>query len=189
MKRRFQGCSVCRKYCQLFTHEPNTLLGKQYIILPIQTNGGANAEKSQKQPLPLETCGPHLKHQCQYFFIKPNNSSIGSRISTQLCNNGPIGYNGTPNSPPKLPLSFDDHHQNLIHPFLDRPHSPSQTASGSNQPFRHNTLSGQTDRWARRQVHTMSALLAMLIESDAIKSMSNEVLPILFSASLFINRA
>jgi len=37
-----------RKYYQLFTHESNTFLGEQYIILPIQTNGGANAEKSQR---------------------------------------------------------------------------------------------------------------------------------------------
>ena len=48
-----------------------------------------------------------------------------------------------PNSPPKLPLPFDDH---LIHPSLDQPPSPPQTASGFNQPFCHNTLCGQTDR-------------------------------------------
>ena len=35
-------------------------------------------------------------------------------------------------------------------PSLDRPHSPSQTASGSNQPFCHNTLSGPTDRQTYR---------------------------------------
>jgi len=32
------------------------------------------------------------------------------------------------------------------YPSLDRPHSPPQTASGSNQPFCHNTFSGQRDR-------------------------------------------
>jgi len=37
----------------------------------------------------------------------------------------------------------------LIHPFLDRPHLPPQTASGSNQPFCHNSLL-QTDRWGIR---------------------------------------
>jgi len=31
-------------------------------------------------------------------------------------------------------------------PILDRPHSPSQTASESAQPFCHNTFCGQTDR-------------------------------------------
>ena len=34
----------------------------------------------------------------------------------------------------------------LIHPSLDRPHSPLQTAAGTNQPFYHNTFSGPTDR-------------------------------------------
>jgi len=34
----------------------------------------------------------------------------------------------------------------LIHPSLDRPHSPSQTASGSNRPFCHSTFSGHTGR-------------------------------------------
>ena len=29
------------KYCQLFTHESNTFLGEQYVIPPIQINGGA----------------------------------------------------------------------------------------------------------------------------------------------------
>jgi len=49
------------KYCQLFTHEQ---YGEQYVILPIQTDGGANAEKSQKQPFPLRHVDPHLIHQC-----------------------------------------------------------------------------------------------------------------------------
>jgi len=33
--------------------ESNTILCEKYVILPIQTNAGANAEKSPKQPLPL----------------------------------------------------------------------------------------------------------------------------------------
>jgi len=53
----------------------------------------------------------------------------------------------------------------LIHPCRDRPHSSPQTASGSTQPFCHNTLSGQTDRltdrqtdrWSRRETCTKSA--------------------------------
>jgi len=38
-------------------------------------------------------------------------------------------------------------HPHLIHPSFDRPHSPPQTASGSNHPFYHyhSTLCGQTD--------------------------------------------
>jgi len=47
---------------------------------------------------------------------------------------------------PKSAHSLRRSPPHLIHSSLDRRHSPSQTASGSNQPFWHNTLSGQTDR-------------------------------------------
>ena len=78
----------------------------------------------------------------------------------------PIVYNGTLQIHPKLPKLLIPPQRsppNLIHPSLDRPHSPSQTASTSNQPFCHSTLSGptdkqtHTDRWARQQVYTISA--------------------------------
>jgi len=68
-----------------------------------------------------------------------------------------------PNSPPKLPFLLDDHHPYLIHPSLNRFHSPSQTASGSAQPFCHSTLSGptdtqtQTNRWSRRMLYFNTA--------------------------------
>jgi len=42
-----------------------------------------------------------------------------------------------------------------------------QTASGSNQTFCHSSLL-RTDRWAKRMFCTISAPLAMLIESDAL---------------------
>jgi len=45
----------------------------------------------------------------------------------------------------KHDLPFDDNHLHLIHPSLDRPYSPPQTASGSIQPFCHSTISGQRD--------------------------------------------
>ena len=81
---------------------------------------------------------------------------------------GPVGYNGTPQiHPQNCPFPFDDHHPHLIHPSLDRPLSSPQTASGSNQPFCHNTLL-RTDRWGTRMFCTISAPLAMLIESDAL---------------------
>jgi len=47
-----------------------------------------------------------------------------------------------PDSPPKLSLSPGD----LQPQLLDQPHSPSQTANRSNQPFCHSTPSGQTNR-------------------------------------------
>ena len=76
-----------------------------------------------------------------------------------IVNKVPIGYNGTTQiHSQNCPFPFDDHHQNLIHPFLDRPHSSYQTASRSNQPFRLNTLGGPTDRWSRQMFRTMSVL-------------------------------
>jgi len=57
-----------------------------------------------------------------------------------------------PTFTPKLPLPLDDHYPDLIHPSLDRPHLLPQTASGSNQPFCHSTLSGQTDTWDWQKV-------------------------------------
>jgi len=47
-------------------------------------------------------------------------------------------------SPNRHPFRRSPPH--LIHPSLDRPHSLPQTASGSNQPFCHSTLSGQSHR-------------------------------------------
>ena len=52
------------------------------------------------------------------------------------------------NSP--FPLRHVDPH--LIHQCLGPSHSPPQMASGSNQPFRHNTLCGYTDRQTDRQM-------------------------------------
>jgi len=52
IKRRFQHNLSIRKYCQLFTHKSNTFLGEQYVMLTVQTNGDANAEKSQNNPFP-----------------------------------------------------------------------------------------------------------------------------------------
>ena len=98
----------------------------------------------------------------------PNNSSIAVRTSTQRCNKGPIDNNGTPQiHPQNCPFPFDDHHQNLIHPYQARPHSPPQTASRSNQLFCRSSLL-RTDRWNMRMFCNISAPLAMLIESDML---------------------
>jgi len=64
----------------------------------------------------------------------------------------------------------------LIRPSVDRPHSPSQRAFGSNQPFCHSTPSEHTDRPTGRQTTdgigdrftALALMLAILIESDAL---------------------
>jgi len=62
-----------------------------------------------------------------------------------------VAIMGRPNSSPKLPAPFDDHDPHLINPYLDWPHSPPPTASGSTQPFCYNTFCGQTHRRTDRQ--------------------------------------
>ena len=119
----------------------------------------------------LEARGPYLIHHIWMPgptpLTTPNDSLIAVRTSRQLCNKVPIGYNGTPYIHPENCPFSDDHHQNLIHPFLDWPLSPPQRASRSNQSFRHNTLL-RTDRWGRRMFRNISAALAVLIESDTL---------------------
>ena len=89
----------------------------------------------------------------------PHDSSIALCTFTQRCNKVPIGYNGTPQiHPPNFPFPFDDHHQNLIHPYRARPHSPPETASGSNQPCCH-CSHVRTDRREGRMFDHISAPL------------------------------
>jgi len=75
-----------------------------------------------------------------------------------------------PHLPRKFPFLFDVFYPRLIHSSLDRPHSPSQTVSRSNQPFCHSTPSGQTDRQTdtsdRRQVCSTKSRLRLIV-SDA----------------------
>jgi len=86
---------------------------------------------------------------------------------------GPIGYNGTPQIHPNLPLPL----RQLLPPS-NTPISnltPLITPNGiwiqsSNEPFCHSTLSGHTHRWSRQQIRNISAPLAVVIESDTLKT-------------------
>jgi len=69
------------------------------------------------------------------------------------------------NSP--FPLRHVDFH--LTHECLSPPHSPRQTASTSNQPFCHNSHV-RTDRWDKRFLRSISALLSYSDKSDALIS-------------------
>jgi len=87
-------------------------------------------------------------------------SASPPRTFAQLRNKVPTGYNGTPHiHPPKLPLSLRRSTPYLIHPSLDRPHSPLQTASRSNLPFWHGILSGPTDTPTDRHMGLSTGLL------------------------------
>ena len=147
---------------------------------PIETNACRDAKKChkpcQKQTLPLEARGlpSNTWMPGPIPLTTPNDSSIALRTSTQRCNKVPIGYNATPQiHPPNCPFPFDDHHQNLIHPFRARRHSPPQTASRSNQPFCHNTHV-RTDEDDECSI-TIPLRSAILIASDALIIQTSQV--------------
>jgi len=152
MKQRFQHCMVCTKILSTFHTWVEYIFQRSLRHSAHSNEWGANAEKCQKpcqkQPLPLEARGLPSNTLVRGPTPLPttNDRSVGLHTSAQLRNKGPFGnYDGTPEiHPQNCPFPFDDHHQNLIHPYQVRPHSPPQMASGSNRPFCHNTLCGQT---------------------------------------------
>jgi len=80
----------------------------------------------------------------------PNDISIGSRIFAQLHHKSPLVAMGCPTFTPKLPLLLR-RSQPPSSTLIPQPtHSPSQTASKSNQPFLYNSSTGQTDRQTDR---------------------------------------
>jgi len=95
-----------RKYYQLFMYKSNTFLCEQYVILPIQTNGGANAEKSPKQPLLLEARGPISNTSMPGVtpLTIPNDSSIIHTLPHNYATMSPLVTMGRPKFTPKLPL-------------------------------------------------------------------------------------
>jgi len=85
--------------------------------------------------------GSHVKHS-----NKKSQSNLGRATSPpiiareQLHHKVPIGYIRMFHIYlHNCPFLFDDLHPHLIHPSPERPHSPPQTASRSNQPFCHNS--------------------------------------------------
>jgi len=142
---------------------------KNMSFCPFKPMGVQMPKNPPNNPFPLVMWTPSSTSMTGATpLITPNDSSISSCTSTQLCNEVPISYNGTP----KIhPFPFDDHHPYLMHPSLDQPHSPSPTGFGSTQLFCHSTLSRHTDRptdrWSRRKLRNTTAY-ARLIESDAL---------------------
>jgi len=131
---------------------------------PIENNGAKMPKNARhharNSPFPLRHVDFHLTHERQ------NASSIAVHTSTQRRNKGPIGYNWTPqiHSQTALPLRRSQPKSNTTIP------SPTplttQMASRSNQPCCH-CSHVRTDRWDGRMFSNISALLAILIDSDA----------------------
>jgi len=137
---------------------PTTLTSAPFLIIMRAT---------RTVPYLAEMCSA-VKPFCQHIHPPPTATptiSISNKSSPKsLGKSASLSHNyatksywlqwDAPNSTPKWSFSFDDHHPHLIHPSLGRLHSPSQTASRSNQPFCHNTLSRQTDRQTDQPTHT-----------------------------------
>ena len=138
MKRRFQRCTACTEI-STFHARVEYISVTKYAIETIGLIWGD--KRPQNPPLPLEARGPHLIHEClgdpihhpkrqldryTHFHTttqqRPRWLQWDAQIHLKNCS-----------------FPFDDHHPHQMHPSLDRPHSPSQTASGSNQPFCHST--------------------------------------------------
>jgi len=74
---------------------------------------------------------PQLRRIQRYILHREILSTFHTRVDNRSIRHFCIVFT------PKLPLPFDDHHQNLIHPFRARPHSPLQTPSRSIHACRH----------------------------------------------------
>jgi len=73
---------------------------------------GETTETSNPLPL-IARRTPSIVYQCLGLYPRttPNDSSIGSHTSTQLCNKDPLVTMARPKFTPKLyPFPFDDNH-------------------------------------------------------------------------------
>jgi len=145
-----------------------------HFMSPVEKNYRAQMPKNARNharnsPFPLTHVDVHLTYEC----LDPPHSpcQMTARSLYALPHNDatncPLVTTGRRKFTPKLPLPLRRSPPKSNIPIPSPTHSPPPTASGSNQPFRHNSHV-QTDRWATRMFNTMSALLAVLIESDAL---------------------
>jgi len=135
---------------------------------PFKGMGAQMAKNSQIQPLPLEARWPpsNTSMPGPTPLTMPNDRSIGSRTSVQLCNKDPFGYNGMPQFTPKTATSPSTITIKNTDPTYHPKRHPFPVSRFATIPFLDRQT--HTDRWARQQVHNMSAPLTMLIESDAL---------------------
>jgi len=116
-------------------------------------NGSNDILSVQKSALSLEARGPPRNTSMPGPNPSPSQTIAGlvHALLHNYATPSQLIAMGRPKFTPKTaPLHFNDNHPSNT-PILDRPHSPSQTASGSIQPFCHSTLSRQTDRQSDRQ--------------------------------------
>jgi len=84
---------------------------------------------------------------------------------TQLHNKIPTGYNGMPHFYlQNSPFPLDNHHPRLIHPSLDRPHSPPKCHLDPVNCFATFQNDRPTDTWDRREKGNQECLCSYCID-------------------------
>jgi len=110
-------------------------------------------------------CVPPLIHPCRdqpHSLFQMTAPSVHALLHNYATNSSLV-TTGRPKFTPKSARSPSTIIGHLKHLSLNQPHSPPQTASRSNRPFCHSTLSRHThtrthtDRWDRRQVYSNKA--------------------------------
>ena len=102
----------------------------------------------QKSPFLLEHMNPHLIHESlnRLHWSRQTTARSVHALLHNYTTKYPLVTMGCPKFSPKLPHPIWWSPPHLIHPSFDQLHSPSQTASGFNQPFCHSTLSKPNNR-------------------------------------------
>jgi len=153
MKCRFQRCIVRTEILSTFHARVKYISVTKYATVTI---GPMGASDPKIHPFALRHVNPYLTHEWLGWPHSP--PQMTARSVTHFCTTTQQRphwlQQDAPNSPPKLPFPFEDNHTHLIHLSLDQPHSLSWTASGSNHPFCHSTLSRQTNWLTDSQTDT-----------------------------------
>ena len=160
MKLRFQWCIIHTEILSVFYAWVVYISVQQICRWNTETSGSKTPWK------PLGHIDPHLMHPSLHRPHSPRQTTarLVHALLHNYATNSPLVTVGRPKFPPKPAASLWRSPPHLIYPSLDRPHSPSQTASWSNQSFFHRSPTGQTDRqterWSRRQVSKNTARYA-----------------------------
>ena len=171
IRHRIQRCNLRREILSTFHTRVNHRSVHHFPVTSPIVNNTTNISKNatnhaRNSPFPLTHVDLHLTYECLDPPHSPSQTTARSLYAlshndakmSPLVTMGSRKFNSPP--PPNCPFPFDDHHQNLIH--RARPHSPPQTASGSNQPFCHNA-NVRTDRRVEDISVTLALCSAILI--------------------------
>jgi len=157
---RIQRCNLSSEILSTFHIWVDHRSARHFCTVKYTVKFSKNTGNHAKRSLfPLRHVDFHLTHECLSPPHSPSQTTARSLYAFPHNDTTKFPYNGTPQiHPPYCPFPFDDHHQNLIHRYQTRLHSPCQMASRSNQPCCH-CSHVRTDRCDKRRFCSMSALL------------------------------